>query len=116
MEKVSITYALLSATEHIRSDIDSNKFVSAAFIDLSKAIDSMYSEILIENFNCVNFGDKGISMIKTYLQARIQKVIHPPYFSNWTKLYQGVPQGTILCPLLYNFMRSSIQRPTQLVQ
>ena len=35
----------------------------------------MCHEILIEKLKCMNFGDKAISMIKTYLQNRIQKVI-----------------------------------------
>ena len=68
----------------------------------------------------MNFGDKAISMIKTYLQNRIQKVILPSCSSDWIKLYQGVPQGTIMGPLLFNiyvnFIRFSVQRPTQLVQ
>ena len=80
----------------------------------------MCHEILIEKLKCMNFGDKAISMIKTYLQNRIQKVIIPSCPSDWIKLNQIVPQGTIMGPLLFNifvnFMRSSVQRPTQLVQ
>ena len=52
----------------------------------------------------MNFGDKAISMIKTYLQNRIQKVILPSSSSHWIKLYKGVSQGTILGPLLFNIM------------
>ena len=119
-EKFSTTDAFLCATEPLQKDIDSNKFVSAACIDLSKAFDSMCHEIRIEKLKCMNFGDKAISMIAKYLQNRIQKVILPSCSSDWIKLYHGVPQGTILGPFLFNiyvnFMRSSVQRPTPLVQ
>ena len=80
----------------------------------------MCHEILLEKLKCMNFGDEAISMIKTYLQNRIQKVILPSCSSDWIKLYQGVSQDSIKGPLLFNifanFMRSSVQRPTQLVQ
>ena len=80
----------------------------------------MCHEMLIEKLKCMNFGDKAISIIKTYFQNRIQNVILPSCSSDWIKLYQGVPQGTIMGPLLFNvyvnFMRFSVQRPTQLVQ
>ena len=118
-EKFSTTDAFC-ATGHIRNDIDSNRFVSAAFLDLSRAFDSMCHEILIEKLKCMNSGDKAVSMIKTYLQNQIQKVILPSCSSVWMKLYQGVQQGTTMGPLLFNnyvnFMRSSVQRPTQFVQ
>ena len=80
----------------------------------------MCHEIPIEKLKGMNFGDKAISMIKTYLQNRIQKVILSSSSSDWIKLYQSVSQGTTMGPLLFNiyvnFMRSSVQRPTQLVQ
>ena len=119
-ERFSTTNALLCATEQLRNDIDSNKFISAAFIDFSKAFHPLSHEILIAKLKCTSFGDKAISKIKTYLQNRIQKVILPSSSSDWIKLYQGVPQGTKMGPLLFNiyvdFMRSYLQRTTQLVQ
>ena len=45
--KFSTTDALLNATEKIRSDINNNKMVAAAFLDVSKAFDSISHEILI---------------------------------------------------------------------
>ena len=117
-ETFSTTDALLCATEHLRNDIDSKKFASAAFIDLYKAFESMCHEILIEKIKCMKFGDKATSMIKSQLQNRIQKAILPSCSSDWIKLYQGVPQDTMIGPLLFNnsfnFMRSPVQRPTQL--
>ena len=80
----------------------------------------MCHDVLIEKLKGMNCSDKALSMIKTYLQNRIQKVILPSSSTDWIKLYQGVPQGSIMGRLFYNvyvyFMKSSVQRPTQLVQ
>ena len=41
-------------------------------------------------------------MVKSYLTERYQKITLPNCSSDWIKLYQGVPQGTVLGPLLFN--------------
>ena len=51
--KFSTTDALLYATENIRSDINNNKMVAAAFLDLSKAFDSISHEVLLKNLKIV---------------------------------------------------------------
>ena len=118
--KYSTTNALLYATEKIRSDIDNNKMVAAAFLDLSKAFDSISHEILLEKLENLGFDQIAISLIGSYLSNRTQKVVIQNTSSDWIDIYQGVPQGTILGPLLFNLyvnsMQCAIQEPYELVQ
>ena len=64
--KYSTTDALLYATENIRKDIDDNQSTAAAFLDLSKAFDSMSHEIFLEKLHHLNFDEKAIKMTKSF--------------------------------------------------
>ena len=97
--KYSTTDALLYATENIRKDLNDNQSTAAAFLDLSKAFDSMSHEILLEKLHYLNFDEKAIKMIKSFLTGRYQTVKLSTCSSDWIQLYQGVPQGTVLGPL-----------------
>ena len=112
--------ALLYATEKIRFDIDNKNVVAAAFLDLSKAFDSISHEILLQKLHNLNFSENSIAMIRSFLKRRLQKVVLETTSSDWIELYQGVPQGTILGPLLFNIyvnsMRYSVSKPCELVQ
>ena len=98
----STTDALLFATESIRQSLDQNQFVAAALLDLSKAFDSISShDILFEKIEELSFDSNALSMMKSHLTERNQKVTLPNCSSDWIKLYLGVPQGTVLGPLLF---------------
>ena len=94
--------------------------VAAASLDLSKAFDSISHGILLEKLELLGFNQIAISLIKSYLSNRTQKVVLQNTSSDGIDLYQGVPQGTILGPLLFNLfvysMQNAIQKPCELVQ
>ena len=71
----SSSAALLYATENIRSEINESKNVAAAFIDLSKAFDSISHSILLDKLRELSFDSKAVSLIESYLKHRNQKVV-----------------------------------------
>ena len=70
----STTDALLFATESIRQSLDQNQFVATALLDLSKAFDSISHGILFEKLEELNFDSNALSLMKSYLTERYQKV------------------------------------------
>ena len=80
-----------------------------AFLDLSKAFDSNFLEIVLKKFEGYHFDCTAIALMKSYLTNRTQKVILQNTSSDWRTLYQRVPEGTLLGPLLFNLYVNSMQ-------
>ena len=99
--KHSTNHALLSLTEDIRNALDNNYFAIGVFIDLQKAFDTVDHEILLHELNY--YGIRGIanSWFKSYLSDRRQYVSINGVDSNEVTMQFGVPQGSVLGPLLF---------------
>ena len=72
----------------------------SVLMDLSKAFDTLNHELLIAKLHAYGFDKKSLSLINSYLTDRWQRVKIGTAFSSWKKLLVGVPQGSILGPLL----------------
>ena len=71
-------------------------------MDLSKAFDTLNHNLSLAKLNAYGFSFSAIKFIQSYLSQRFQRVNINSNFSEWCKILLGVPQGSILGPLLFN--------------
>ena len=85
---------------HIRDSLDKNNLACGIFIDLQKAFDTVDHNILLDR---LAHGIRGIAneWIKSYLSNRQQYVSINGHDSNKLEIKHGVPQGSVLGPLLF---------------
>jgi retron-type reverse transcriptase len=93
--------AILHALDFIMKSLDGKIPVIALYIDVSKAFDSLDHSILLDKLFLYGFRGTSHLWLTSYLANRFQYVEISGVKSNMHKLYKGVPQGSILGPLLF---------------
>ena len=87
--------------DDIRKSVDNDQLVGAVFVDLSKAFDTISHAILLEKLAIYGIKDGELEWFKDYLFSRKVVVAFNSCMSNQQDLLTGVPQGSILGPLLF---------------
>jgi len=100
-EKYSTSMALLNIIDKISDEIDKKKLSLGVFIDLSKAFDTINHKILLNKLYYYGIRGKSHDWLISYLSNRQQYVQIKSYKSSLLLITCGVPQGSILGPLLF---------------
>ena len=93
--------ALTKVVDNWLTAINRNDMVGTVFLDLSKAFDVVNHNILIQKLKCYKFSPSAIAWFESYLNNRSQQVHISGKLSSPKELKAGVPQGSVLGPLLF---------------
>ena len=97
----STNLALLTLIDRIVQAFENREMVLGVFLDFSKAFDTVDHNILIEKLHCYGIRGVALEWIKHYLCDRKQYVVYKNIKSFQGNIKCGVPQGSILGPLLF---------------
>lgn len=88
--------------ENMKLKLDKGGVIGAVFLDLRKAFDTVNHNVLIKKMTQFNFSPESLALMKSYLEGRTQCVRVGEAVSPKLGYKVGVPQGSILGPLLFS--------------
>ena len=97
----STSHAVNYSVNHILNQIEQKKHVIGIFIDLSKAFDTLSHEKLLHKLKFYGVRGTCLSLINSFLSGRTQTTKFQSVHSDQCNVEFGVPQGSVLGPLLF---------------
>ena len=98
----STQQVLIRLLEEWREKLDKKSVVGAVLMDLSKAFDCIPHDLIIAKLAAYGIERKNIRLIYSYLKGRKQCVKINNTYSDYNEIISGVPQGSLLGPILFN--------------
>ena len=88
--------------ENWKEATDNNKAFGVLLTDRSKAFDCLSHDSLIAKLHAYGPDLASLKILQDYLTNRKQRTKVDSFYSSWEKILSGVPQGSILRPILFN--------------
>ena len=114
--KHSTNMAIIELVDKIANAVERNETTDGIFLDLSKAFDTINHDILLYKLEYYGFRGVTLDWFKSYLSNRKQFVRYQMHDSNHKIINCGVPQGSILGPLLFILYIKDIVNTTSLLE
>ena len=93
--------ALITLLDNLRNALDNGNCTVGTFLDFQKTFDTVNHTILLGKLNCYGIRSINLDWFSSYLTNRSQTVIYNEQESEMKETLCGVPQGSILGPLLF---------------
>ncbi len=98
----------VNLTKQRKLVFDNDKIVATILMDLRKAFDCLPHKLLISKLYAYGFNLNACMFIATYLTSRKMRIKHHGAKSGWSVMTKGVPQGSVMEPVIFNIFSNDL--------